>query len=56
MDRNLLGPLGPIAFHGIAETHVSHHIFKNAGGVAKMVGVEEGGEVSDSGVDMGESK
>lgn len=109
MDRNLLGPLGPIAFHGIAETHVSHHIcskiphyhawdatealkkflgqhyqqtdenmfysywrsfrecvfiedggdvlfFKNSAGLAKMVPVEEGGNVSDSGVDMGEAK
>ena len=25
--------------------------FKNAAGVAKMVGVEEGGNVSDSGID-----
>ena len=30
--------------------------FKNSAGLAKMVPVEEGGNVSDSGVDMGEAK
>lgn len=26
IDRNWLGPVGPYLFHGIAETHVAHHI------------------------------
>lgn len=26
VDRNWLGPVGPYLFHGIAETHVLHHI------------------------------
>lgn len=26
IDRTLLGPFGGICFHGIAETHVAHHI------------------------------
>jgi omega-6 fatty acid desaturase (delta-12 desaturase) len=26
IDRTLLGPIGGIVFHGICETHVSHHI------------------------------
>lgn len=109
IDRNLMGPIGPYVLHGIAETHVSHHIcskiphynaweatealktflgphyycstesmfaaywrsfrecvfiedgedvvfYKNAAGVAQRVAVEEGGNISDSGVDMGESK
>lgn len=30
--------------------------YKNASGLAKMVPVEEGGHISDSGIDMGESK
>lgn len=26
IDRNWMGPVGPYLFHGIAETHVAHHI------------------------------
>lgn len=109
VDRKFFGWIGPVALHGIAETHVAHHIsskmphyhaweatealktflgqhyhqsdehilkscyriyktclfieegqdvafFKDANGLAQKVGVEETGNVSDSGVDMGEAK
>lgn len=109
IDREVFGPIGPYVLHGIAETHVAHHIsskiphynaweatealkeflgphyykssenflvsfyksyrdclyiedgadvafYKNAAGVAQRVAVEEGGNLSDSGIDMTESK
>ncbi|ORY28494.1 putative delta-12 fatty acid desaturase [Naematelia encephala] len=109
IDRKIMGPVGPYVFHGIAETHVAHHIsskiphynaweatealkaflgphyysteenifysfyrcyreclfiedghdvvfYKNASGIAKRVPIEEGGHLSDSGIDVSESK
>ncbi|TXT13533.1 hypothetical protein VHUM_00900 [Vanrija humicola] len=105
VDRKFLGPIGKYVFHGICETHVSHHtasriphynaweatdalkkflgvhyqesdenmlysfyriyreclfiedgediaFFKNASGLAAKVGIEEGGNISDSGLDL----